>query len=633
MDIQDGFQEIIKRSHKRSKGYGIETTQTYPAKVLKGNDFNYQINLNKDLIEVTAPIIKKLLNAIKESGFIIVLTDSKGLILLVFGDDDTIKLAADLQMKPGAFMNEESIGTNAMGTAIAENLSVQITANEHYISAYHNWTCSAAPIHFENEIIGTLNLTGIAENIHPHTLGLIIAAVDAIEFNLKNIKIQDDLKSSNQFAFAMMNNLSYGTFAINLNDEIIWVNDTACRLINIRRRLLINKKITQFFPQWLKVLRIILNDLQYYDQEGKFSLEALNEKYIFNALLIKKDNKELLGYLLTFRPMSRAMNLVKKYSGLQAFFCFEDIIANSIVMKQLLIFAKSVAKSPSTILISGESGTGKEVFAQAIHNESLRKDSVFVAINCGAISPSLIESELFGYEEGAFTGARKGGKPGKFEIADGGTIFLDEIGDMPLDMQVKLLRVLQEGFITRVGGQENIKIDVRIIAATNKNLLSEIVKGNFRLDLFYRLNVIPIRIPSLSERKEDILPLANHFLALKAVKLNKPMLKLNSEVTNYITSYNWPGNVRELENYIEKIVNLDGNISLAEFNELKNNQINDTDVSHDIYNIKTLKDLEKDAIIEAIKISKKNMSLAAKYLGIGRNTLYDKIKKYNIILS
>lgn len=189
--------------------------------------------------------------------------------------------------------------------------------------------------------------------------------------------------------------------------------------------------------------------------------------------------------------------------------------------KDTLRYAKAVANSPTTILITGESGTGKEVFAQEIHNASERSGEAFVVLNCGAISPSLIESELFGYADGAFTGAKKGGNPGKFELANNGTLFLDEIGEMPLDMQVRLLRALQESAVNRIGSEKTVPVDVRIIAATNKNLEDEIKNNKFRLDLFYRINVIPLHIPSLRDRKEDLMPLLKYFLKHKAAKLKK----------------------------------------------------------------------------------------------------------------
>ncbi len=277
-----------------------------------------------------------------------------------------------------------------------------------------------------------------------------------------------------------------------------------------------------------------------------------------------------------------------------------------------------------------------------MHNYSLRRNKKFVAINCGAIPNNIIESELFGYEDGTFTGAKKGGKPGKFEVANGGTIFLDEIGEMPLDMQVNLLRVLQESRVTRLGGSTEIPIDVRVIAATNKNLKEEVNKGNFREDLYYRLCVIPITLPPLRERKDDVQKLMEYFLTIKSFKLNKPIPKINDELYSNLLSYSWPGNIRQLENYIENIVNLEGNISFNLWDEepkkdFNNENIykcnvneNNNQLCENENNNLNLNFLERKTIEKAILKFGNNMTKTAKELGISRNTLYLKIKKYGI---
>ncbi len=337
---------------------------------------------------------------------------------------------------------------------------------------------------------------------------------------------------------------------------------------------------------------------------------------------------------MAFRSIEKVYQLVNKYTGMEARYTFDDIIGKSKIMRQAIDYAETIANSPSTILIEGESGTGKEVFAQSIHNASNRKNGAFVAINCAAISENLIESELFGYEHGAFTGAKKGGHPGKFELANNGTLFLDEIGDMKPDMQVKLLRAIQESSITRVGGDKVIPIDVRIIAATNKNLQNEVEKGNFRMDLFYRISVIPLYIPSLKERKGDIPSLIKFFLNQKSLKLHKDIPHMGYSDLQQLLDYDWPGNVRELENYIEQLVNFNGKISLDSFHILKHEkdkvQYENNNVNIEAIPDLTLQEIEKRHIFMAIKKHSGNMTKVAKILGIGRNTLYQKLKKYNI---
>jgi len=298
----------------------------------------------------------------------------------------------------------------------------------------------------------------------------------------------------------------------------------------------------------------------------------------------------------------------------------------------------------------GESGTGKEIFAQAIHNKSSRQDGPFIAVNCGAIPRELIASELFGYEDGSFTGARKGGKEGKFEIASGGTLFLDEIGDMPLEQQIALLRVLQERKITHVGGHKEIAIDIRIICATHKSLPEQIALGNFRQDLYYRLNVVPITIPPLRERGRDILLLFNYFLE----KLNvfpKRNFILDSKVNERLLEYPWPGNVRELQNTAERIVSLvQGSVIMPEhlpreiqfFNHF--NHFNQANALPEIpmesapaplnggkAHFRQMRtEIEKREILFWLKASSGNVSFTAKKIGISRNTLYRKMKTYGI---
>jgi transcriptional regulator with PAS, ATPase and Fis domain len=302
-------------------------------------------------------------------------------------------------------------------------------------------------------------------------------------------------------------------------------------------------------------------------------------------------------------------------------------------MIELKTIAKRVAKTNSTVLIQGESGTGKELFAHAIHRESLRKYGNFVSVNCAAIPKELLESELFGYEEGAFTGSKKGGKMGKFELAIGGTIFLDEIGSMPLDMQSKILRVLEMKEFERVGGNKPIKLDTRIIAATNENLEEEIVKGNFRKDLYYRLNIIKLEIPPLRERIEDVEILSKNILIKLALDLNMKEKTLTKDAVEALKNYHWPGNIRELRNVLERAVNLTSK-PVIEIKDLPDSfkdklPIKKGDVkSHSLK--EKLEEFEKDILKKAIEEAGGNKTLAAQHLKIHRTSLYKKLEKYRM---
>lgn len=327
---------------------------------------------------------------------------------------------------------------------------------------------------------------------------------------------------------------------------------------------------------------------------------------------------------------------------------FTDLIGNSPAFLAAKKLAERISESHSSVLLIGESGTGKELFAHAIHNNSMRESMPFVAINCASIPEHLLESELFGYEEGAFTGAKKGGKKGQFEIANNGTLFLDEIGDMPLAMQSKLLRVLQEKEIQRVGGQKSIPVDVRIIAATHRNLEKLVEEGKFRQDLYYRLYVIKIEIPPLRKRREDIPHISSNLLKKLEKKFYRKGIELSPEVKERLMQHSWPGNIRELENVLERTINvLDGKTievvhlplylrELEPESTSKNDSQTDSNELREFHSapIAPLKEVlaqaERKAILNALDITKGNKLEAAKLLEIGKTSFYEKCKAYEI---
>ena len=456
-----------------------------------------------------------------------------------------------------------------------------------------------------------------------------------ITHSTNNLSSHHLLNKNEQFTFAIMNAVNFAVLSTNSTEKIIYANDHCCRVLNIKRTELLEYSISKLIPNWDSIAKMVSSGNEISNKEITLVTPEESLKFNLNCSSIKDSNNNEIGFVLAFRSIEKVYQLVNKYTGMQARYTFDNIIGKSKIMRQAIEYAETISNSPSTILIEGESGTGKEVFAQSIHNASNRKNASFVAINCAAISENLIESELFGYDDGAFTGAKKGGHPGKFELANNGTLFLDEIGDMKPDMQVKLLRAIQESSITRVGGDKVIPVDVRIIAATNKNLQNEVDKGKFRMDLFYRISVIPLYIPSLRERKGDIPTLIRYFLNQKSLKLHKDIPHLGYSSLQQMLDYEWPGNVRELENYIEQLVNFNGKISLDSFHKLKTAEeehsfSNENTVDADTVPDMTLQDLEKRHISMSIKKHKGNMSKVAKTLGIGRNTLYQKLKKYGI---
>ena len=385
-------------------------------------------------------------------------------------------------------------------------------------------------------------------------------------------------------------------------------------------------------------------------------IEEIGEIQILNghkAIAMRmpiKENDKVVGAIgkILFKDINELISLSKKTNNLEKElkklkneldrernnkYSFENLVGNSEAIKKVKSLALKVSKTDSNVLINGESGTGKELFVHAIHSASNRRFNPFVKINCAAIPKELIESELFGYVDGAFTGAKKGGKVGKFEAAQNGTLFLDEIGDMPLNMQSKLLRVLQEKEFERVGSNEVIETDVRIIAATNKDLLKLVKSNEFREDLFYRLNVMNIILPTLRERKEDIEMLSNALISNIGDRLNIYVESITDEALNYLMNYNWPGNIRELENILERAINLLGNKFIIEEKHLplfltkkRTNKF-----VRKSKNLKILiENLERETIKECLEETGFNKNQAAKILNISRVSLYKKIEKYNL---
>lgn len=345
-----------------------------------------------------------------------------------------------------------------------------------------------------------------------------------------------------------------------------------------------------------------------------------------------KDVDDLEKLYEKMNKMKTELNLYKsRFFKLNlAKYNVENIIGSSDNMKQLKKTIKIVAKTNSNVLILGESGTGKELFAHSLHSSSKRNNMPFICINCGSIPAELMESELFGYEEGAFTGAKKGGKIGLFQAANFGTIFLDEIGDLPMAMQVKILRFLQDREIQKVGASVREAVDVRIVAATNKNLEEMVTSGQFRSDLYYRLNVITINVPPLRERKEDIFELANFLVEKFTIKENMDTKRIADKTLEYLKRHDWPGNVRELENVLERAINFLGNDSSILPEHLPEML---TGRQHHP-NTKTLKkimdEVEMNAIINALLHNQSNKTNTAAALGISRTSLYEKMKKYGI---
>jgi len=611
----------ILESWKRCRKMGINPFQKKAPLVLTQKELEERRKRKEELISVSLPIMQNLNSFVTGSGFIVILADEDGVIIEISGNKDVAEAVQRGNFIPGADWSEKGAGTNAVGTALILDQPVQVFSYEHYCISSHKWTCSAAPIHDTNgRIIGVLNMSGSYEKVHLHTLGMVVAAVNAIE-NL--LKVQHELR----YRTTIMESISDGLVAIDCNMNIKQFNQAAAKLLkssNLKNKQveeIFGKRNLALFVNALKGRKITDQEIDIPTKAGKVCCTATVRS------IVGKDGRSN-GIVLILNEFARTRRLVNRMFGAQAKFTFDDIIGKNEKLVKAINIARTAAGSNSNILLLGESGTGKDVFAQAIHNESNRARGPFVAINCAAIPRELISSELFGYVEGAFTGAKRGGNPGKFELADGGTLFLDEIGEMPLDLQTMLLRVLEQRFVVRIGGQEVIPVDVRIIAATNRDLLAEVEKGNFRKDLYYRLNVVNINLIPLRERKDDIPILVEYFLKRLEQTLGKHFTHIQPEVWKVFQAYHWPGNIRELQNVLERAANIaTGDVLSVEHlpPELIEKNINSNKESH-----LPLEQYEKKIIINLLKEYKGNISKAAARLGIARSTLYRKINKFGI---
>jgi len=626
--LRDIHKDYIKKSKDRCRSYGLSVNLKYSKRILKGIELQKKLDINKELIIIAEPFINHLYNFVKGSNFFVVLTDAEGMILRVIGDEDILSEALSLKMIPGAYMDEYNIGTNAMSLALNEKVPIQISGEDHYIDAYHKWTCSAAPIKDANSnIIGILDLTGYGSFVHSHTLGMVVAAAHAIESMLEIKKYNYDLEISKRYVDTIIDNIPAGILTADLNGNIKLLNEYTPTMFGYSYEEMKSMNLRDIFEGWDKVKTTVISRLTFLDEDVYVSSKNNKLQLNLSVYPVLDTMGKVLDLICVFKEVKKVRKLANKIMGRHAIYTFDKIIGRNHKFLEILEFAKKISDSRSTVLITGESGTGKEIFAQSIHNHSKGRDEPFVAINCGAIPKNLIESELFGYEEGAFTGAKRGGQVGKFEVADGGTLFLDEIGEMPIDMQTKLLRTIEEGTVSRIGSTKEIVVDVRIIAATNKDLFEEVKKGNFRKDLFYRLNVLPIKLPALRERPEDIPLLIDYYMERISKKLNKKMVFITEEQMHYFINYPWPGNIRELENLIELIINTEAIPS-----ELRSDKIF---IEYDMINsgernLLSLEDVEKNHIIKTLEAHDGNISSSAKVLGVGRNTLYRKIEKYMI---
>lgn len=450
-----------------------------------------------------------------------------------------------------------------------------------------------------------------------------------ISSRIKEQILHEELRYKSTELKTIIDAVDEGIIAIDEEKKILCINKRARKILGIGERDVKGKNLDKLLPD-NSVTKVLRENTYIENQEEVLNIKGRNFRFLLSAKPIIFNAKKA-GAVATFKDFNELHRSILKINESSNTITFDNILGKSPIFVRAKEQANRVAKEDVTVLLIGESGTGKELFARAIHNASPRKNEVFMPINCGAIPDSLIESELFGYEKGAFTGASPKGKIGKFEMANKGTIFLDEIGDIPLHMQVKLLRVLQERKVMRIGGLSPIKIDVRVITATNKNLWKMVKSGEFREDLYYRLNVIPIEIPPLRARPEDILELAYNFLSRYSNIYEKEIPSITKKAQKLMLEHSWPGNVRELENLIEYGVIFEKGNRLSEKTLLKKmpRKINGQ-VGSDVSLKKMVSQYEKNLILNYLKHYGHDLKAKEKVadkLDISIPTLYRKLNQ------
>ena len=495
------------------------------------------------------------------------------------------------------------------------------------------------PIILNDQIIGIIGLIAFTEeqkkilaDKNKNMTGFVEKMADLLAAKADQQEILENVEVSRDEMSTVLETAHEGIFALDQSGYVKHCNKRAATLFNMTKRELIGRHISKLMPG-SPAIKVLETGRGYTENEEIFKVDGGQHHFIVTVKPYSSGD-EIEGIVVSFRDIEEAQKLVYNFNTRTIKNTVDDIIGTSekimVAKKQALI----TARGNSTVLITGESGTGKEMFAKAIHYASARGDNPFITVNCGAIPENLLESELFGYEKGAFTGANEKGKVGKFELADGGTIFLDEIGDMPLHLQVKILHVLQNMRFEKVGGSRSIIVDVRVIAATNKDLEKMIAEGTFREDLYYRLSVIPLSIPPLRERKADIRMLMYHFLKKYNTFMNRKIEGFSDEVEELYMNYDWQGNVRELENAVEYGTNM----AFGKVIDIEDVPVRILKKEEEIVKFKNMdkplaeqvKLYEKEIITKKLKQHNGIKDVVARELGLSRATLYRKLSELDI---
>lgn len=621
----------VEKSHQRSVAYGLAENDKPDFSPLLSADLSMVVEQNQTLRAHALPVMEMLCEQIINTHNMVILTDANGLIIHALGDNDFLEKADRVALKPGVIWSEKSKGTNAIGTAIVEQSPTMIHANEHYLQANHFLTCSAAPISdYQGNVIGVLDVTGDQRNFHKHTMGLVCMSAQMIETQLFSASCKDGIllhfNSRPEFIGTLMEGIASfsptGRFLSANRSGLFQLGLPLSALRSHTFSSLFGLPVSALFDHYRtaapELLTLCLNTgVRVY---GRAELRLTHSVFQFSTGQARSSES-----LVVQDNSPHFAQAPRKLSGLRYLNTGDPKIA-AVIEKVTKVLGFDIP-----ILVMGETGTGKEILAQAIHNDSPRSKGPFIAVNCASIPENLIESELFGYEDGAFTGARKKGSIGKIREANGGTLFLDEIGDMPLSLQARLLRVLQERVVTPLGSTKSISVNVDLICATNKNLREQISKGEFREDLYYRLNGLVVKLPPIRERT-DLETVINKILALES---KSGAHTVAPEIMALFQRHNWPGNFRQLTNLLRTAVVMAGDSPEIRKEHLPDDFIDDVEMAPSMIAIDmvdkfvpagiNLEEMEISVVKQSLETHSGNVSATARALGVSRNTIYRKM--------
>ncbi|MGQ9465963.1 MAG: sigma-54-dependent Fis family transcriptional regulator [bacterium] len=584
---------LIIESQNRCKKMGLNPEQKHLTNSLSRLELMEKQKYNERLINAALPYMNLCSKTFQSCGSILVLTDREGFILKAIGPRAVLKSRAKIGLKEGSSLSEKDAGTNAVALCIRYKEPFFVSGKEYYLRIFQDGVCFAAPIFYNDAILGTIVIVHPRKNGHAHSFALIQTISRLIEQEYRNLLEKD-------FVVEICDALNATAIMTDLNGEIRYFNARARDLLKIEKC----RNIRSYFDEDILQKEEIINKVLY--------SRCLDKSFI----VVRKSYNN--NFLFLFEPVQEGLEHYEKIRSTMAQFTFEDIIG----LKEIKKEAKRLAYGESNILIIGESGTGKELLASAIHNASKRSMNRFVAVNCNAIPASLFEAELFGYKKGAFTDARTD-REGKIEFADKGTLFLDEIGDLPLDVQGKLLRVLENGIVCRLGSNEQKKVNVRFIFATNKDLEEMVKNKRFREDLYYRIYAPVIKIPPLQERKDEIPELVRHIF-LKLKNEHKTFVEgISEEAMDALMNYDFPGNVRELEGILRQAILFTkrSEIGVEDLGLLKHTALLSIE--------ERVKRYKAKLIYESFVLNNRDIKKTCKSLKISRAQLYRYIKIIN----